>query len=163
MSTSVVIGETYPQFVVDLSHENRSYPKVVPQTDFGCQKWSSWTTFGCQNWSSWTTFGCQNWSHLAKTGPSKTKYSNQNQFGGTTFGSWKWSPGPVWVATNGSASLFWLLRRLSRYMQTIYMNHKQKGHSYTCFQRAITGEQTSRRIAIVCSFYTMTEIFRLKH
>ena len=31
MSTSVVNGETYPRFVVDLSHENQSYPKVVPR------------------------------------------------------------------------------------------------------------------------------------
>ena len=51
--------------------QNESYPKVVPRTDFGCQKWSPRTTFGCKKWS-----------HLTKTGPSRTKFGNQT-----------WSPG----------------------------------------------------------------------
>ena len=51
---------------IEIVHGNWSYPKVVPRADFGCQKWSPRTTFGCQKWS-----------HLAKTGPSRTKFGNQ--------------------------------------------------------------------------------------
>ena len=71
-----------------VSRENWSYPKVVPRTDFGCQKWSPRTTFGCQKWS-----------HLAKTGPSRTKFGNQNRSGR-----------PSLAAESGPPDQFGLLR-----------------------------------------------------
>ena len=40
------------------------------------------TNFSCQKWSPWTGFGCQKWSFLANSGPSRTKFSNQNWSGG---------------------------------------------------------------------------------
>ena len=67
--------------------ENRSYPKVVP-----------WTDFSCQNWSTWTTFGCQRWSPLAKTCPGRTKFGNQNWSGGPLLAAESGSSDPVWVA-----------------------------------------------------------------
>ena len=89
--------------VLHLSRENQSYPKVVPQTDFGHQKWS----------------------YLAKTGPSRTKFGKQN-----------WSGGPLLATESSPPNQFGLIqmvlhaRRLSRYMQAIYMKHKQKEHSF---------------------------------
>ena len=81
----------YPLTVIGVSHlsrENQSYPKVVPRTDFGRQKWS----------------------YLAKTGPSRTKFGKQNWSGGpllvakkgpilpklvSKFGKQNWSGGPL--------------------------------------------------------------------
>ena len=85
--SSLLLGFSWSRKLtaIVLSCKNRSYPKVVPRTDFGCQKWSPRTTFGCQKWS-----------HLAKTGPSNT---NQNQSGG-----------PLLAAESSPLEQFGLLR-----------------------------------------------------
>ena len=115
--------------VLHLSRENQSYPKVVPRTDFGRQKWS----------------------YLAKTGPSRTKFGKQNWSGGpllvakkgpilpklvSKFGKQNWFGGPLLATESSPPNQFGLIqmvlhaRRLSRYMQAIYMKHKQKEHSF---------------------------------
>ena len=83
--------------------ENWSYPKVVP-----------WTNFGCQKWSPQTTFGCQRWPPLAKTGPSRTKFGNQNRSGGPLLGCYMLPYSDCWEGWLSICKQFtWNINRIN--------------------------------------------------